>query len=550
MEGNKRDFKRGVRVEEGRKKREEVSIKLRKEKKEEGIAKRRNFQSVEEFADPVQEAAVTAALPTDQSGMFALYQELIGADPVKQLAALKGFRRLLSKEKNPPVQECIDVGAIPIFVQCLQRYDSVELQFEAAWALTNIASTDRTRVVVDFNAIPHLIALLTSPNGDLREQCAWCLGNIAGDSAELRELILKQNALEPILLNIQQPATLSLFRNCTWTLSNFCRGKPQPSLSSIASALPTLAKILKERVDVDASVDATWALSYISDGDDRRIQAVVDLGILPSLVEMINSGNQAVIVPALRTIGNIVSGNDTHTQAVLEANALPGLTRLLTNAKKNIRKETCWVLSNIAAGTPVQLHALLAQPETVSLVLRQAGNGIEWDVRREAAWVISNIITSADSTYLIKLVELGVLRCLIDLLDVGEAKIILITLDALEMILRLNESYPQINLLTMMDEYGGVEMIEKLQEHQHQKVYERAVHMIEKYFGVEDEEDGENIAPSVQGNTFSFGIPTASNANGMGKVAASNGFNTKTVFDFTGAANTMTAPAVSMGFQF
>lgn len=56
-------------------------------------------------------------------------------------------------------------------------------QFEAAWALTNIASTCKTDAVVQHGAVPPLVRNLRHHNQDLREQCAWCLGNIAGDCA-------------------------------------------------------------------------------------------------------------------------------------------------------------------------------------------------------------------------------------------------------------------------------------------------------------------------------------------------------------------------------
>lgn len=102
----------------------------------------------------------------------ALVEGVHSDDPNLQLPAVTQFRKLLSIERSPPIEEVIAAGVVPRFVQFLQCGDNPMLQFESAWALTNIASgtSEHTRVVIGNGAVPIFVQLLLSPNDDVREQ--------------------------------------------------------------------------------------------------------------------------------------------------------------------------------------------------------------------------------------------------------------------------------------------------------------------------------------------------------------------------------------------
>ncbi|KAH6755251.1 hypothetical protein C2S52_023634 [Perilla frutescens var. hirtella] len=292
-------------------------VEIRKNRREENLQKKRR-EGIQQFPVPV-EATTGIEKKVQLENLPSMVASVWTDDASQQLEATSQFRKLLSIERSPPIQEVIQSGVVPRFVQFLTREDYPQLQFEAAWALTNIASgtSEHTKVVIDHGAVPIFVQLLGFSKQVLRFQFS----------------------------------------------DNFI-----------------------DSTDEEFLTDACWALSYLSDGSNDKIQAVIDSGVCRRLVELLHHPSPSVLIPALRTVGNIVTRrmiyklrkalkkklaglfptsqleNRDQIQAIIEAGIIGPLIQLLQNAEFDVKKEAAWALSNANLwGTHEQIQYLVSQ---------------------------------------------------------------------------------------------------------------------------------------------------------------------------------------------
>lgn len=131
-----RVLKKTINAEEARGKRQEVTVELRKNKREESIMKRRKgiaeLAGMEEPTSTAQLAQSNEAKKQDLMVKLQqipeLRQKIESGVEALQIEAVSAFRKLLSIERNPPIQEVIDSGVVPYMVDFLKTSQSAVLQ--------------------------------------------------------------------------------------------------------------------------------------------------------------------------------------------------------------------------------------------------------------------------------------------------------------------------------------------------------------------------------------------------------------------------------------
>ena len=258
--------------------------------------------------------------------------------------------------------------------------------------------------------------------------------------------------------------------------------------------------------DEEIISDCCWALSYISDGDNQRIQDILDLNILSTLINFLGHESNKINIPCLRTLGNIVTGNDLQTQEALNLGLVDKICAYLSSNQISIKREALWTLSNITAGSDEQINLVLSHP-SISMVIACL-NDPDFEIKKEALWTISNATHAKFIGLALKVIDLGAFPSLCDILTLTDSKILLVALEAINNLLRAgnnaitsDQECRNNEVALKFDEIGGLSKMEELQNHPNGKIYRKVVEIMNEHYELVEVTD-ENEPPKPE--LFSF----------------------------------------------
>jgi hypothetical protein len=501
LERRREDFMRGVVVVEQRRRLETFATNLRKQKRHEFQQKRRyNSPSAikrsQTFSDALLDSFPQLDDPTeDYEAKLRLMSHLL-TTPQYQVDALVALRKLTSQADDKAMHEpVLKLGFVTLLVGLLKRSSSLEVVTEAAGSLGNLAELTHACVdaIVEANAIPALMSVVTLQPVKPNEVILAALGNIAKDSVKHRDTLIRFGFIEMLCDFARQVPSLDpeALRSLAWCMGNISEGRPGIGLAYVRMLAEQAVSLLAKVRDKEVRTDVMFCLSHLADTGSRAVDELLRLDVSSmALMHLRKSKIKQRLQAVLRLVGNIATGTVAQSQRLLDDGLLDELKLFLSKGPLWALSDVMWSLSNIAAGSPEQSEELLKHP--IMQDVHETLSYTDTKARKEASYIYKNIALKCCPAKLLDLASQGILLRLEQALrtpcafalNVSSTQNLLVLIDKLlGAAAAITSGDKSSNFIAdLMEETGVVRMIEALQRHSNTTVYALSSEILARYF--------------------------------------------------------------------
>ncbi|CAG9332791.1 unnamed protein product [Blepharisma stoltei] len=424
-----------------------------------------------------------------------------------KLEALRITRHFLTRGEAilDKAQIYAELGYIQSYIDLLNPHNPKEVQYEASWALCNLASCSHeiVEILISKGIIPACLGVINSESLDIIENAVWCLGNIAGDHKEYRVLMIKSYVFE-FLVNLLKdmhehpsPALNALL----YALKNISRSIIHANIELVKKLL-TLIKPLFQAASTREIEDLLTILYCITNGKEKWLQAIIDNGYGPIIIDSCDLPNQAASLLAYKALGNLLGGNVSQAEYVINLGAIEKIHKAVRSLDYHIRKEGFWALSNITAGSASQVKRII-NSDLIDIAIRGLTENDE-GIKYECGYVIANCFFRGEIEDIFELVNKGILLAFGQSIEINsDVKLIKLLLESAFQLLKLASDESRLEAMKLEFEKANlVDVIDGLSHHENKVIETIAKGLISEYFH-EDDSDQIFLQDNFQSYEFS-----------------------------------------------
>ncbi|EAR88552.2 importin subunit alpha, putative (macronuclear) [Tetrahymena thermophila SB210] len=422
-----------------------------------------------------------------------LRNEVDSPDLAKNIKILKLYTSKI--DEYPHIATCVLDNKI---IQTLQQILTVpslnikNLQLDTAQIISNLTYSDADNIekILENNLslIDILVQVLKDQDNQYSTHAIYCLANMSQEYLDVRDEALKRGVSECIIEKYKQnKANKAFVEQLIWFIAIFSV-RPHP-YELIRGFIPILDEQLGLQGQSQENIKyITFALKNLSEGDEDKIQQILQMKNIKKLLYLSSKGQDKVPQNIYQIITNLTFGNVDQIMQLINLEVLDHLSYGFEKISKNIKIEVCQSINNLMCSSYQAIEHILNHRYLLSKILAyiQTGNFI---YKKELILAFGNFCIHGTSSQINFMRQRGLFSILMDSFQYEDSEITLSTLEGIYRLLELGkefqrsqQNYDGNQVLLAFENLGLSNSLMSLQKDPNERIYEKCEQIILNFY--------------------------------------------------------------------
>ncbi|XP_003744212.1 importin subunit alpha-3 [Galendromus occidentalis] len=378
-------------------------------------------------------------------------------------------------------------GNIYTLMDACLELEEFDIQHSVLWILSNIACGDSNHVAEVAARLEKISPVIKKANvaEETLVQGLRLLANVAGDSPEYRDLVVRHFSFEALRKSFEGNSSAQVLEDAVRLLSNIARQGPRVGARMGRKILESFYHILgflhcECRVVSEICKALLNVLHYLEEPSTLNLLASLKIMLVMARHPYTVQCTQSCLGDLVLLIADLLSTSDELCEEFIDQGILNPLSIVLHGEICELYQLACFAIANVFAGNPALIQRIINK-DLLKVVFHVLEHG-DLEVRREAAIALCCFVENADHRQLLYAIKKGMLPPVVRMLDHFDASIVTdILASLLRLLCRAKDRKMEDELIRGMDEAGIVERLQTLVDHDHHPISQQAEGFIHLY---------------------------------------------------------------------